>query len=97
MKKVLIADDDESIRWVLRKTVEGMGFTPEFAEVARIARFIAHQNPEIPYSLLGFAPQFMMTDLPRTSLRHAEDALEAARAAGLRNVHVGNRHLLARQ
>ena len=66
------------------------------AEVARIARFITDQNPEIPYSLLGFAPQFMMTDLPRTSLRHAEEAVEAARAGGLKNVHVGNRHLLAR-
>ena len=32
MKKVLIADDDESIRWVLRKTVEGMGFVPDLAE-----------------------------------------------------------------
>jgi two-component system nitrogen regulation response regulator GlnG len=32
VKKVLIADDDESIRWVLRKTVEGMGFVPDMAE-----------------------------------------------------------------
>ncbi len=32
MKKVLIADDDESIRWVLKKTVSGMGFDPDLAE-----------------------------------------------------------------
>ena len=32
MKKVLIADDDESIRWVLQKTVSGMGFSPDLAE-----------------------------------------------------------------
>ncbi len=32
MKKVLIADDDESIRWVLKKTVTGMGFTADLAE-----------------------------------------------------------------
>ncbi len=31
MKKVLIADDDESIRWVLRKTVTGMGFAADLA------------------------------------------------------------------
>ncbi len=31
MKKVLIADDDESIRWVLQKTVSGMGFSPDLA------------------------------------------------------------------
>jgi two-component system, NtrC family, nitrogen regulation response regulator GlnG len=32
VKKVLIADDDESIRWVLQKTVSGMGFAPDLAE-----------------------------------------------------------------
>jgi pyruvate formate lyase activating enzyme len=68
--------------------------TPE--EVGRIARFIAEIDPRIPYSLLGFAPQFCVPDLPRTSVRHAEEAVEAARAAGLTRVHVGNRHLLSR-
>ena len=32
MKRVLIADDDESIRWVLKKTVAGMGFAADTAE-----------------------------------------------------------------
>ncbi len=64
------------------------------AEVARIARFIAGLNPGIPYSLLAFAPHFHMADQPRTSARHAEEAQSAARSAGLRNVHIGNRHLL---
>jgi pyruvate formate lyase activating enzyme len=65
-------------------------------EVGRIARFIAAINPAIPYALLGFAPQFLFPDLPRTSVRHAEEAEAAARAAGLRNVRIGNRHLLSR-
>jgi len=65
-------------------------------EVARIARFIADIDPRIPYSLLGFAPDFYFDDLPCTSIRHAEEAEAAARAAGLANVHVGNRHLLGR-
>ena len=64
-------------------------------EVGRIARFIAGLNPDIPYALLGFAPQFYMADLPRTSLRHAQEAEAAARAAGLANVRIGNRHLLS--
>ncbi|MBE9470521.1 MAG: radical SAM protein [Chloroflexi bacterium] len=63
-------------------------------EVGRIARFIAALNPAIPYALLGFAPHFFFPDLPRTSVRHADEAEAAARAAGLVNVHVGNRHLL---
>jgi pyruvate formate lyase activating enzyme len=65
-------------------------------EVGRIARFIADIDPRIPYALLGFAPQFYVPDLPPTSVRHAEAAIEAARDAGLARVHVGNRHLLSR-
>ncbi len=65
------------------------------SEVDRIARFIASINPDIPYALLGFAPHFCMQDLPRTSVRHAQAAEEAARAAGLANVRIGNRHLLS--
>jgi pyruvate formate lyase activating enzyme len=65
-------------------------------EVGCIARFIAELNPAIPYALLGFAPHFLFPDLPRTSVRHAEESQAAARAAGLSNVRVGNRHLLSR-
>jgi len=65
-------------------------------EVGRIARFIAALNPRIPYALLAFAPHFSMRDLPRTSLAHAQAAEAAARAAGLTNVRLGNRHLLWR-
>jgi pyruvate formate lyase activating enzyme len=64
------------------------------AEVKRIAEFIAGLDPGIPYSLLAFAPHFFMSDLPRTSARHAEEAQTAALFAGLRNVRIGNRHLL---
>jgi pyruvate formate lyase activating enzyme len=65
-------------------------------QVHRIAQFIAGLNPEIPYSLLGFAPQFYMTDLPFTSARHAREAEAAALDAGLSNVRIGNKHLLGR-
>jgi pyruvate formate lyase activating enzyme len=65
-------------------------------EVGLIAHFIADLDPTIPYSLLAFGPHFLMPDLPRTSVRHAEEAEAAARAAGLVNVRVGNRHLLSR-
>ena len=65
-------------------------------EVGHIARFIAGLNPAIPYVLLGFAPHFLFPDLPCTSVRHADEAEAAARAAGLRTVRIGNRHLLSR-
>jgi pyruvate formate lyase activating enzyme len=63
-------------------------------EISHIAAFIASLNPDIPYALLAFHPQFMMNDLPPTSRRHAEECLETARAQGLTNVRLGNVHLL---
>ena len=63
-------------------------------EVGHIAEFIESLNPEIPYSLLAFHPDYKMTDLPSTSLRQAQECLEAARKAGLKRVRVGNVHLL---
>lgn len=63
-------------------------------EVYGLASFIAGINPEIPYALLAFAPQFFMDDSPTTSEAHAAACLEAAKRAGLKNVRLGNKHLL---
>jgi pyruvate formate lyase activating enzyme len=63
-------------------------------EVAAIASFIAESDPEIPYSLLAFHPQFKMSDLPTTSRKQAEECRDAALEAGLTRVKVGNVHLL---
>ena len=63
-------------------------------EVRPLARFIARLNPEIPYSLLAFAPAFLMVDLPRTSSAHMERCHAAAQEAGLRRIHIGNQPLL---
>jgi len=63
-------------------------------EISKIARFISTLSPDIPYALLAFHPQFMMNGLPPTSKRHAQECLEEARAQGLKNVRLGNIHLL---
>jgi pyruvate formate lyase activating enzyme len=63
-------------------------------EVGLIAAFIAQQGKDIPYALLAFHPQFLLSDLPATSRKHAWEAQQAAREAGLENVRVGNLHLL---
>jgi len=63
-------------------------------EVSNIAGFIASFDPNIPYALLGFHPDFLMTDLPTTSFQQAERCLKAAEGAGLRQARVGNIHLL---
>ena len=63
-------------------------------EISGIAAFIASISPDIPYALLAFHPQFVMNDLPPTSKRHAQECMAAAKAQELRNVRVGNIHLL---
>ena len=62
-------------------------------EVEQIAEFIAGLNPEIPYSLLVFHPDFMMTDLPITPLKQTIECYNAAKKH-LERVHVGNLHML---
>jgi len=64
-------------------------------EVFQIASFIAGLDPDIPYALLGFAPQFCLEDFPTTSLDQADACLAAAKRAGLTRIRVGNRHLLS--
>lgn len=63
-------------------------------EVSRIAEFIAALDPTVPYALLAFHGEFLMTDLPTTSRSQAERCLTAARDAGLSRVRLGNTHLL---
>jgi pyruvate formate lyase activating enzyme len=63
-------------------------------EVFDITKFIAELDQSIPYSLLGFAPNFYMPDLPCTSRRHAQDCKKEAEKARLININMGNIHLL---
>jgi pyruvate formate lyase activating enzyme len=63
-------------------------------EVRGLARFIADCNPQIPYALLAFHPDCRLRDLPPTSRRQAEACLAEANAAGLKEVRLGNVHLL---
>ncbi len=62
-------------------------------EVERIAKFIATINPEIPYSLLIFHPDFYMYDLPVTPRKQMEECYKAA-SKFLKQVHIGNLELL---
>ncbi len=64
-------------------------------EIAAIAEFITGINPDIPFNLLAFHPQFLMSDLPVTSTALATECLQAARDAGLTRVRLGNEHLLS--
>ncbi|MEM2152104.1 MAG: radical SAM protein [Candidatus Bathyarchaeia archaeon] len=64
------------------------------SDVEEIAKFIASVDPDIPYTLLAFYPQYVMSDLPTTSRKQAYDCYNAAKRY-LRKVNIGNIHLLS--
>jgi len=64
------------------------------AEVKKIAQFIASIDPDIPYSLLVFHPDFCMGDLAITSRDTALECYEIAKRIGLKRVNLGNIHLI---
>jgi len=63
------------------------------AEVGKIARYIASFDDDIPYSLLVFHPDYLLTDLPVTPRAQVEACVAVARQY-LNRVNVGNMHLL---
>jgi pyruvate formate lyase activating enzyme len=78
---------------VVASTLLTPGYVNE-EEIWGLASFIAGINPDIPYVLLAFAPQFRMEDFPTTSREQVDACLDAARKAGLRRVRLGNGHLV---
>lgn len=78
---------------LVASTVLVPGYVDE-EEIRNIASFIARLDPDIPYTLLAFAPQFLMEDFACTSKAQADACLEAARRAGLRRVRIGNQHFV---
>ncbi|MHA2249409.1 MAG: radical SAM protein [Candidatus Kariarchaeaceae archaeon] len=63
-------------------------------EIEKIARFLGELDPNIPYSLLIFHPDFKMNDLPVTPRKQVMDCENAAKKY-LNNVNIGNKHLLS--
>jgi pyruvate formate lyase activating enzyme len=62
-------------------------------EVKKIAKFISSLNPDIPYSLLAFHPDFKMLDMPFTTRKLAMECYNVAKKY-LKRVNIGNEHLL---
>ena len=62
-------------------------------EVEKIAKFISSLDPDIPYSLLAFHPDFKMLDMPVTTRKQAYECYEVAKKY-LRKVNIGNVFLL---
>jgi pyruvate formate lyase activating enzyme len=62
-------------------------------EVGGIARFISNLDPDIPYSLLVFHPDYLLTDLPVTPRSQVDECFAEA-SRHLTRVNLGNLPLL---
>lgn len=63
-------------------------------EVENIAKFISSFSEKIPYSLLIFHPAYKLKDLPITPKKQVFECYKAAKKH-LKNVYIGNLHLLS--
>lgn len=64
-------------------------------EIEQITKYLASLDPNTPYVLLGFHPDYMLIDLPTTSWNHVERAIKIAKENGLKKVYVGNVFILS--
>jgi pyruvate formate lyase activating enzyme len=62
-------------------------------EVGAISKFISELDPDIPYSLLMFHPDYYMSDILITPKKQVSECFKIAKK-NLKNVHLGNIHLL---
>lgn len=69
------------------------GYVDE-TEVRGIAKFVSELDSRIPYTLLAFYPQYVLSDLPVTSREYAEKCYQTAKRY-LKNVRIGNINLLS--
>lgn len=59
-------------------------------QIGKIAELLAKIDPEIPFTILAFFPQYKLSLVPPPNLDQMLAAYEKAREAGLRNVRLGN-------
>jgi pyruvate formate lyase activating enzyme len=68
--------------------VPGMNDGPD--ELEAIARFIASVDPDMPWHISRFHPDFEYTQAPPTPIATLREAAAAGRREGLRYIYVGN-------
>jgi pyruvate formate lyase activating enzyme len=76
--------------WVEVTTLVVPGLNDDPTELAAIARFIASVDPDIPWHISRFHPDFEYTQAPATPVSTLRAAAEAGRNEGLRFIYVGN-------
>ncbi|MEM1891740.1 MAG: radical SAM protein [Nitrososphaerota archaeon] len=80
--RVLVKEFPEKVRVVRTVVIPKINET----QVLKIAELLASINPETPYRLIGYRPNFITYYHPGPSKKLMEDLVKRARRAGLKNV-----------
>jgi pyruvate formate lyase activating enzyme len=67
----------------------------ETPQLKKIAQLIFDVDPEIPYALLAFFPEYQMKRYKSPKASEMIEAYMAIKAVGLRNVRLGNTGIFA--
>lgn len=76
--------------WVEVTTLVVPGFNDSKAELKDIAEFLVSTDPDIPWHLSRFHPDYKFGDRQATPERSLREAFQVARDCGLKYVYVGN-------
>jgi len=77
--------------WLEVVTLVVPGLNDTEAELSELAAFLANLDPDLPWHVTGFHPDYRMRDRPATSAASLARAVDLGHAAGLRYVYAGNR------
>jgi pyruvate formate lyase activating enzyme len=76
--------------WIEVTTLVVPGLNDGDEELGEIARFLAGIDPDIPWHLSRFHPDYRYTDAVPTPVRTLEKAADIGKKAGLRYIYIGN-------
>jgi pyruvate formate lyase activating enzyme len=62
----------------------------ETNDLKKIAGLLARVDTGIPFTILAFFPEYRMKDYPKPSVRQMVEAYQRTKAAGLKNIRLGN-------
>ena len=76
--------------WIEVTTLVVPGLNDSHEELGDIARFLSGIDPDIPWHLSRFHPDYKYTEAEPTPVRTLEKALEIGKKAGLYHIYIGN-------
>jgi pyruvate formate lyase activating enzyme len=90
VKRNIAAMARETDIWVEITTLLIPGLNDSDEELQAMAAWLADTDPEMPWHVTAFHPDYQMQDRPRTAQRDLARAYEIGKEAGLHYVYVGN-------